>query len=199
LKVALETALVLVKKGHISISEAARVAAKRHDLEPSKIEPLRCRINYRLRATPKQQRSLLLSEEQETFLCDVIKAFSTRANPLASGDVRVLARSILALTADLVFNIDETRALPASRLQSLMAAKVLKETHYQQAMDETLYTLVSCIAADGSTLFCLYLFRLVSNKDELHQSVFVPQLVQNNTLAQIIAILSMLQSPPRDT
>jgi hypothetical protein len=46
---------------------------------------------------PKKQRPLLLSDEQETFLCDVIKAFSTGANPLASGDGRVLARSIADL------------------------------------------------------------------------------------------------------
>lgn len=233
MKAAHETALILVQKGGISISEAARLAAKRHDLEEDKMEPLRCRINYRLYAPPKQKRQLILSDEQERFLCDVIKAFSTRANPLASGDVLVLAQEIgdleskpttgwlgsfrkrhqldvllrkgknshkrsillaafdsvcgwlkttqttlnrLVLAAFLVFNIDETRALPASRLQSLMAAKSLKETHYQQAMDETLYTLVSCIAADGSTLFCIYLFRLVPTKDELRQNIFVPQL-----------------------
>ena len=235
MKAAVTTALFLVTKHGISKSEASRRAVEKHKLDQSKIEPLRARVQYRIREVSPKKAALLLIPEQEIFICNVIKAFSTRANPLVAGDVQLLAQIVaglpekpsrgwmssfrkrhkldvvlrkgksshkrgvlmmayesvfqwvnstekflvrLALDASLVFNIDETRALPASRVEFVLAAKSLKEAHYEEALDETLYTLVSCIAADGTTLFALYLFRLTPSKDDLRQSVYIPQQVE---------------------
>lgn len=80
----------------------------------------------------------------------------------------------LALQPSLVFNIDETRAVPASKTVSVLAHKHMTETHYNQTIDSALYTLVSCIAADGTTLFCLYMFKYIPNKNGLRHSVYLP-------------------------
>lgn len=81
----------------------------------------------------------------------------------------------LALTALLVFNIDETRALPKELNQRLVAAKGLAEVQHVWKTDHTLYTLVSCTAADGSTLFCMYLFRQTRSKKGTFQVINIPE------------------------
>ena len=80
----------------------------------------------------------------------------------------------LALASGLVFNTDKTRAVPASKVVSVLAHKHMTETQYNQTIDSALYTLVSCIAADGTTLFCLYLFKYIHNKNGLRHSVYLP-------------------------
>jgi len=47
----------------------------------------------------------LLMPEQETFICNVIKAFSTRANPLVAGDVLLLAQVVAGLQARCPFAV----------------------------------------------------------------------------------------------
>lgn len=230
---AVAAALVFIHDKGMNVAVAARTAAQKLKLNASKIEPLRGRIRYHFSKTPPKKRACLLLSEAEEFLVNIIKAFSTLANPLSTGEVRCLAKVVgeldqvpsngwmtsfrgrygsrielragkkshtkttllscystihewtkatgkilkgIASAPALVFNIDETRALPASRVKSLLADKRLKETHYQQAMDTTLYTLVSCVAADGTTLFCIYLFRYVPTKKGLRQSVYAPQM-----------------------
>lgn len=80
----------------------------------------------------------------------------------------------LALDPSLVFNMDETRAVPATKVVSVLAHKDMTETQYNQTIDSTLYTLVSCIAADGTTLFCLYIFKRAQDKNGPRHSVYLP-------------------------
>ena len=80
----------------------------------------------------------------------------------------------VALEASLVLNIDETRALPASKARLVVASKRVSEAQYQMAQDATLYTLVSCVCADGSTLFCVYLFKRAGTAKSLQQSIYTP-------------------------
>lgn len=86
---------------------------------------------------------------------------------------------ILATIAmlDLFFNIDETRAIPGSKARAVIAATHLTQVQYENALDTTLYTMVGCYAADGTTLFILYIFRARRTKSGLHQDFYSPQLV----------------------
>lgn len=79
----------------------------------------------------------------------------------------------------LVFNLDETRAIPASKVKQLLSSTKVKETQYYEAIDETLYTMVSCIAADGSVHFLLYLLRQTGYGDSLNQSLYIPQIAEH--------------------
>lgn len=79
-----------------------------------------------------------------------------------------------AWRAGLVFNIDETKALPSALRQKLLCATNLTENQYQLIQDSTLYSMVSCIAADGSTLFVLYIFRKVQSKTFVDQPIYTP-------------------------
>ena len=75
----------------------------------------------------------------------------------------------------LVFNIDETKALPSSLRQQLLATSNMTEAQYQLVQDSTLYSMVSCISADGTTLFVLYIFRKVQSKTSTDQPIFTPE------------------------
>lgn len=50
----------------------------------------------------------------------------------------------IALCAWLCFNIDETRAIPASKARSVIASAALTQVQYEEALRSTLYTLVGC-------------------------------------------------------
>ena len=73
------------------------------------------------------------------------------------GTDKILAR--IAMIDYLVFNIDETRAIPGSKARFVIAATRLTQVRYEKAMNTTLYTMVGCSAADGSTLFVLYFLK----------------------------------------
>lgn len=75
----------------------------------------------------------------------------------------------------LVFNIDETKALPKALNNALIAAKSLKEVQHVWKNDPTLYTLVSCTAANGTTLFVIYLFRQTKSKKGVFQPIHIPE------------------------
>lgn len=85
---------------------------------------------------------------------------------------RILAS--IAVADYLVFNIDETRALPASKGMSVIASAYLTQVQYEKAIESTLYTLVGCYAADGTTLFILYLFRAQFKQGAVHQDLYLP-------------------------
>lgn len=81
-----------------------------------------------------------------------------------------------------VFNIDETRAIPASKVHSVIASAQLTQVQYESAMNSTLYTLVGCYTADGTTLFVLYIFKARFTKNGPRQDFYVPTLSsQGNT------------------
>ena len=87
----------------------------------------------------------------------------------------------VAQEPSLTLNLDETRALPAAKVKHLLSSTKVKETQFYEAIDDTLYTLVSCVAADGSVHFALYLLRQTGYADSLNQSLYVPHLVEHRT------------------
>ena len=87
-----------------------------------------------------------------------------------------LRLSRLALSSHLVFNIDETRALPACKAETVVAAACLTQVQYEEALKSTLYTLVGCYAADGTTLFLLYIFKAKKSKKGLPLDFYAPTL-----------------------
>lgn len=97
-----------------------------------------------------------------------VKKWCTEVKPVIESE---------AWRSNLVFNIDETKALPSAIRERLVCAKNLTENQYQLVQDSTLYSLVSCISADGSTLFALYIFRKVQSKTLVDQPVHVPKLI----------------------
>lgn len=70
-----------------------------------------------------------------------------------------------------VFNLDESRAIPASKMKSIVSSKHSKETRYQDTLKCNLFTIVSCVSADGRTLFLLFIFKEENTKNP---SVYVP-------------------------
>ena len=78
----------------------------------------------------------------------------------------------------LVFNIDETKALPSELRAQLLCTTNMTEAQYQLVQDSTLYSMVSCIAADGTTLFVLYIFRKSQAKTLQDQPIYVPEEVK---------------------
>ena len=80
----------------------------------------------------------------------------------------------LSLKAHLVFNIDETKAIPKPKYDRLIASNSSTECQYQDESNSTLYTLVSCISADGTTLFNLYIFKLTQTKSGPRNIIFTP-------------------------
>lgn len=83
--------------------------------------------------------------------------------------------------AAFTFNIDETKALPSSKVSFYIANANTFETHIHNIRDETLYTLVSCVAADGKVLFSLYLLKQTGATEGLNQSVYVPRLAEERS------------------
>ena len=79
----------------------------------------------------------------------------------------------------LIFNIDETRAIPGSKSRAVLAAANLTQVQYESVLQSSLYTLVGCYAADGSTLFILYLFRARKSKTGVYQDFHAPKLVKS--------------------
>lgn len=74
----------------------------------------------------------------------------------------------------LLFNIDETKALPKSMADSVIAAAGLPEAHTNQVENSALYTLISCVSASGDVLFCVYIFRKPVTKKLTHMGIHVP-------------------------
>jgi hypothetical protein len=85
----------------------------------------------------------------------------------------------IALVAWLIFNIDETRAIPGSKARSVIADANLTQVQFEGALESTLYTMVGCYAADGSTLFVLYIFKTRKLKNGYRQSFYAPQVASN--------------------
>lgn len=75
----------------------------------------------------------------------------------------------------LIFNIDETKALPSGLREKVLSASNLTEAQYQLCQDSTLYSMVSCISADGSTLFVLYIFRKSQATLYSDQPIYLPK------------------------
>jgi hypothetical protein len=229
--------LRIVLGGEEKYSKAAQEASKKYNFENVHWESVRRRIGkYFSKPSPKK-RPKLFDDEMETRLVSVISAFSTLANPLRRGEIRMIAQRLsendrapsdgwvsrflarhdsiigkrkakdihkrtvlleafpkiaewcketdkvlkrLALDPSCVFNIDETRALPSSKHAIVIANNRMAEAQYQQAIDSTLYTLVSCISADGRPLFCIYVFKLAANKKDTRHDVYLPQLVNKH-------------------
>jgi cytochrome c553 len=91
----------------------------------------------------------------------------------------------LALDDSLVFNIDETRALPRFEAKAMVSSSLSAENQYQCNPENTLYTLVTCISADGSVLFCLYIWKQTEKKKSLNQSLYVPEIVEKRKIRSI--------------
>ena len=85
----------------------------------------------------------------------------------------------IALVAWLCFNIDETRAIPGSKAKSVIADANLTQVQFEGALETTLYTMVGCYAADGSTLFVLYIFKTRKLKNGHRQSFWAPKVSSN--------------------
>jgi hypothetical protein len=58
----------------------------------------------------------------------------------------------------------------------MVSSVLVKENQFQACPDSTLYTLVTCIAADGSVRFCLYVFKHSEVGKAINQSLHVPVL-----------------------
>ena len=85
---------------------------------------------------------------------------------------KVLAH--IAQLAFLIFNIDETRAIPASKARAVLASSTLTQVQYESVLKSSLYTLVGCYGADGSTLFVLYLFKARKCRNGTHADFYAP-------------------------
>ena len=99
----------------------------------------------------------------------------------------------IAIVAWLVFNIDETRAIPGSKAKSIIADARLTQVQYEHALESTLYTMVGCYAADGTTLFILYIFKTRKTKMASVRASFLLSLLLKKKLVLKPMYLSMLQ------
>ena len=193
----------------MELKSAVKKALTVVGIEETKLEVVRSRVRRALQVHTPKKYFKLLNEDQEKFLCDLISSFSSLANPLTVGDIRILAQVLgelpnkpttgwmreflkrhknevairkgkkshakkdllglfkaikdwtlktdliikeLILDDDMVFNIDETRAIPKCKMESLLAPTSVFENHFQDTLKSTLYSLVTCICADGTTL-----------------------------------------------
>lgn len=78
------------------------------------------------------------------------------------------------LDPDLIFNIDETMAIPKDMPKSVVADKSLPEVHTNQVKNTVLYTLVSCVSASGKVLFSVFILRKPKAKNLTHMGIHVP-------------------------
>lgn len=85
------------------------------------------------------------------------------------------------LDPDLIFNIDETMAVPKDMPPSVVADASLPEAHTNQVKNTALYTLVSCVSASGKTLFALFILRKPKTKNVTHMGIYVPKEAESRT------------------
>lgn len=78
------------------------------------------------------------------------------------------------LDPDLIFNIDETMAVPKDMPKSVVADASLPEVHTNQVKNTVLYTLVTCVSASGKVLFSLWILRKPRTKNVTHMGIHVP-------------------------
>lgn len=94
----------------------------------------------------------------------------------------------LALQPELVFNIDETKATSSKLAYRGIGSAKSSELHMQNASYNSLYTLVSCICADGSTLFLVFIFKSSNSQKSPFKPFYVPVREKTRTSRQKTSI-----------
>lgn len=213
------------------MAEAVRRAVETSPTKGLNLESVRSQARYKPTPSLRRSENSKLGPEVETFLVEIIQAFSTEVSALTKKMVRDIAgmiaptagpfgkkwltlflnrhpdeitlrkgrkshsRKVLlkalplclawaedtekivkkeAYKAKDVYNLDESKALTSAISDKLLASAILTQVQYKLVLESTLYTLVSCISADGDVLFVMYIFRKAKAKTFNDQPINIP-------------------------
>ena len=93
-QVAVELAKNYHLKHNMNKSDACREALKTTNIDPSRLNSLRKKLNYDLEPREPIERDRLLTKLQEDFVISLVSAFSVRANALTRLDMCLIAQAV---------------------------------------------------------------------------------------------------------